>query len=126
MVVPNRDFENKQFSPSAFIFFTSQIAHLLANLAMDINKNNKVNNYDDVRGRSPSSSNISSKSVSVVLKTFSISYHKRIVINNNVPDEEFRKPIDSFQLSYKDKSQANSHINMAICYNSKILEWINE
>ena len=108
MVAPNRDLGNKQFSSSAFTSFASQIAHLSANLAIDIDKNNKVDNYDDVRGRSPSSINVSSRNAS------SIPYYERIVINNNIPDEEFRKPIDSSQLSYKDKSQTNSCVNMAI------------
>jgi len=101
MVAPNRDLGNKQFSPSAFTSSASQMAHLPADSAMDIDKDNKVDNYDDVRGRSPSSSNVSSRSASVVSKASSIPYHERMVINNDAPDEEFREPIDSSQLSYK-------------------------
>jgi len=90
------------------------MAHLPADLVIDIDKDNKVNNYDDVRRRSPSSSNVFSRNISVVSKASSIPYHERIVINNNTSDEEFREPIDSSQLLYKDKSQANSHVNMVI------------
>lgn len=71
------------------------MAYLPADLAIDINKNNKVDNYDDVRGRSSFSSNVSSRSISIVSKASSIPYHERIVINNDTSDEEFREPINS-------------------------------
>ena len=72
----------------------------------------KVDNFDDVRGRSPSSSKIISGSASIFSSTSSILYYKRIVINNNLPDEEFKESIDSSQLSYKDNSQERNHISM--------------
>jgi len=66
---------------------------------MEIDIDN-VNNYDDVRRKSHSLSNVSSRSVSIILKASSRPYHEKIVINNDLPNEEFVKPIDSSQLSY--------------------------
>ena len=65
MVAPNRVLGNIQFSPSTFIPTTSQIKHLPAGLVIDINITKKVNNFDSVRRRSLSSSNISSRSILV-------------------------------------------------------------
>ena len=90
------------------------MAHFPADSAVDINKNNTVNNYNNVRGRNPSFSNIFSQSSSVVSKASSISYHDKMIINNNASDEEFRKPIDSSQLLYKDNSQVNGCVNKVI------------
>ena len=47
---------------------------------MDIDITKKVNNFDSARGRSPSPSNVSSRSTSVESKTSSIPYHERMVI----------------------------------------------
>jgi len=67
---------------------------LLASSAMNINITKKVDNFNSARRRSPSPSNVSSRSASVKLKAFSILYHERIVVQNNLPDEELREPID--------------------------------
>jgi len=88
--------------------------HLLASLAMDINITKKVDNFDSTKGRSPSLSNVSSKSASIKLKAFSISYHERMIIQNDFPDEELRKPTDYSQLSYNNNCQESSHINMVV------------
>ena len=90
------------------------MAHFPANSVMDIDKDNIVDNYDNVRGRKPSFSNVSFRSSSVVSKTSTIPYHERMIINNNTPNEEFREPIDSSQLLYNDNSQINDHINKVI------------
>jgi len=79
--------------------------------AMKIDINN-VDNYDNIRRRSHSLSNISSRSVSVILKSSSRPYYKKIVINNNLPDKEFVKPVDSSQLSYNGNGQERNYISM--------------
>ena len=63
-------------------------------LVMDINKY-PVNNFDSTRGRNSLPSNVFSQSFSIVSKTSTILYYKRIVINNDTSDEESREPIDS-------------------------------
>jgi len=92
MIAPNRDLGNKQFISSAFTSSTVQIAPLPPVVVIDIDK---VNNFDNVRGRFSSSSKVSSRSTSVSSSVSSILYHERIVINNDLSDEEFKKPIDS-------------------------------
>jgi len=59
-------------------------------------------------------SSITFKSASVKSKTFSILYHKRIVIQNDFSEEEFREPIDCSQLLYDNQYQESSHVNIAI------------
>jgi len=81
---------------------------------ININANKYVNNYDDIRGRFPSSNSINSRSASVLSKTSTISYYKRMEIQNDFPDEEFREPINSSQLLYNNKSQESHCVNMAI------------
>jgi len=88
--------------------------HLLAGSVMDIDINKKVNNFDSARERSLSSSNVSSRSASVELKISPILYHKRIVIQNNLSDEEFREPIDRSQLSYNNNCQETSYVNIIV------------
>ena len=114
MVVPNRVLGNIQFSPSAFIPTAPQMECLPAGSAMDIDITKKVDNFDSARGRSPSPSNVSSRSASVKLKASSIPYHERMVIQNNLPDEELREPINCSQLSYDNNCQETSHVNMAV------------
>ena len=95
MVAPNRDLGNKQqfSSSSAFITSTTQMAWFPAlDLAIDVDG---VNNSNNVRGRSPFSSKVTSRSPSVSLSISSISYHERIVINNDLPDKELNKSINS-------------------------------
>jgi len=72
-----------------------------------------INNYDNVRGKNTSPSNVSSRSVSVSSSTFSIPYHERMVINNELSDQEHVEPIDNFQLSYSSDSQEHNQDNMA-------------
>ena len=90
------------------------MTHLPVNLAIDIDFTKNVDNFDDVRGRSPSPNSISLRSASVMSKTSTIPYHKRIEIQNNFSNEEFREPINCSQLLYDDKSQESHYINMAI------------
>ena len=69
---------------------------------MDINS---IDNYNDVRKRTHFSNNVSTRSMFVVSQVFSLSYHKRMLINNNLPDKEIMEPIDSSQLSYSGDGQ---------------------
>ena len=100
----NKDLGNKQFLSSAFTSSTVQIAFLLSIMVINIDK---VGNFNNVRRRSSFSSKVFFRSTSSIL------YHKRIVINNNLSDEEFKEPIDSSQLSYKDNSQERNCIIIA-------------
>jgi len=61
-------------------------------MEMDINN---IDNYDDVRERSHSLSNISFRSMSIILKASSRLYHEKMVINNNLLDEKFVEPVNS-------------------------------
>jgi len=82
-----------------------QIARIPANEAIDID------NYNDIRERMTSSSKASLRSASVTFNTSSIPYHKRMKINNNLPNKELRDPIDSFQLSYKGNNKEENLVN---------------
>jgi len=108
MVAPNRDLRNVQISTSAFSSTTLQMDRLLASLAMDID------NFDNVRERSPSSSRVTSRSNSVISKISSIPYHKRMEIQNDFSEEELREPINSSQLSYDDQCQESHCVSMVI------------
>ena len=110
MIVPNRDLENKQFLSLTFTSSTIQINLLSFAIEMDIDK---VDNCDDIRRRSLSSNKVSSRSISISSSISSIPYHKRIVINNNFTNKEFKKSVDSSQLSYKSDSQGKNCVSMA-------------
>ena len=114
MVASNRDSRNIQISTSAFSSTTLQMDCLPASSAMDIDFNKNVNNFDNVRGRSPSPSRVTSRSTSVISKTSSIPYHERMEIQNDFLEEEFREPIDSSQLSYDNQCQESYCVNIAI------------
>ena len=116
MVVPNRDLGNIHFLSSAFTTTSTQTSTqtnpnpLPSALEMDINS---VDNYDDVRGRTHSPSNVSTRSVSVVSQASSLPYHERMVINNNLPDEDIVEPIDNSQLSYSGDGQGRNCVSVA-------------
>ena len=88
--------------------------YLPASLVINIDITKKVNNFDSARGRSSSPSNVFSKSVLVKSKASSIPYHKRMVIQNDFPDEKLREPINCSQLLYDNNCQETSHVNMAV------------
>jgi len=77
---------------------------------MDIDN---VDNFDDVRRRSHSLNNISSRSVSLVSRASSRLYHEKIIINNNLPNEEIVEFIDRSQLSYSGDGQERNCVSMA-------------
>ena len=62
--------------------------------AMNMDIDN-VNNYNNIRGRSHFLSNVLSRSTSVISKASSILYYKKMVINNDLPNEEFVELIDN-------------------------------
>jgi len=95
IVVPNRNLRNIQFFTSAIPSTILQMACLPVESVIDINVNKYVNNYDDVREKSPSPNSINSRSASVFSKAFTISYYKRIEIQNDFLNEEFRESINS-------------------------------
>ena len=79
-------------------------------MEMDIDK---INNFNDVRGRSHSPSNVSSRSVSLVSRASLILYHERIMINNDLSNQKYVNPINSSQLSYSCDSQGRNHSSLA-------------
>jgi len=64
-----------------------------------------------LRGRSNLPSKLNSRSFSVFSNTSSILYHEQIEINNNKPEEDIRKPVNSFQLSYKDNMSKDKSVS---------------
>ena len=59
-----------------------------------------IDNFDNIRRRLTSPSKTSFRSSSISSTTFSILYHKKIEINNNLLDKKFTEPVNSSQLSY--------------------------
>ena len=88
IVVSNSELVNIHTSTSTFNSKLSQMNRIFINVAMDIDSN-------IIRGRSVFPSSKSSRSTSIISKASSMLYHKRIEINNNLPDEEFVNPINS-------------------------------
>ena len=112
MVVPKRDLGNIHFSTSALTSTMTHIVFLPAPEVMDIN------NYNNVRGRKSSPSKASSRSALISSSVSSQPYHKRMVLNNDLPDEEFVEPVNSSQQSYKDKSEKINTISKATDHKS--------
>ena len=77
------------------------MAQLPANLVININD---INFSANVRGRSHFSSRATTRSTSLSSSASSVSYYKRMEIKNDLPDDNFKEPADSSQLSYKDNS----------------------
>jgi len=107
MVVPIRELVNIHFSTSALSLKPLLMANLLSEMDMDINC--KI-----TRGRSTSSSKASLRNSLVISSVSSILYHKRMEINNNLPDEDLIDLIDSFQLLYKDDVRESNLVRKAV------------
>jgi len=107
MVAPNRDIRNRNLHSSAFTNSSAQMVFFPPSVAMDVDKHS-VDNYDNVRERKSSPSNVSSRSALVVSGISSIVYHNRMIINNNFPKQEQVEPINNSQLSYSSKCQRNN------------------
>jgi len=78
------------------------------------NKTMNIDNYNDIRGRTTSSSKTSSRSALITSNASSILYHERMEINNNLLDKEFRDPIDSSQPSYKDNNKEKNPVSKVV------------
>ena len=89
-----------------------KMAHLPPSVAMNV-VNYNINNYDNIRRRKSSLSNVSFRNTSVFSSTSSILWHKRIVINNKLPNQEHVEPIDNSQLLYSGDSQENNQDSTA-------------
>jgi len=100
--VPIRELANKQLFTSIISSKLSNMAHLSSTIDMDVD--------NITRGRSTSSSKMSSRSASVVSDALSILYHFRMEINNNLPDKITVKPIDRSQLLYQDDVEEGSNL----------------
>jgi len=98
--VPNKELEYKQFSTFAFKSYTSTIAHLLADSAMDIN--DFVDTSNIIRERTKFLDKVTSRSSSIFSTVSSIDYYYRIEMNNLFTNKDIRDSINSLQLSYKD------------------------
>jgi len=61
-----------------------------------------VNKYDNVRGRTMFLIKANLRTTSMSSNVLSKPYHEKIEHFNDLSDKEFRKPIDSSQLSYND------------------------
>ena len=107
MIVFIRELVNKHLYTQAFNFIFLQMTRILANKVMDIN------NCNDIRKRTTSSSKVSLRSASVTFNALSILYHERIEINNNFPNKEFRNSINSSQLLYKDNNKEGNSVSEA-------------
>ena len=83
------------------------MARIPADVAMDIN------NYNDIRERLTSPSKVSSRSALVTSNTSSIPYHKKIEMNNNLPDKELGDLFNRFQLLYKDGNGEGNSVRKA-------------
>ena len=103
MVAPIRDLVNIQLPTSILSYSTSQI--FSSNMEMDVSIDSIL------RGRSNLPSKLNSRSFSVFSNTSSILYHEQIEINNNKPEEDIRKPVNSFQLSYKDNMSKDKSVS---------------
>ena len=108
--MPNRDLGNIHFVSTAFTTFTIYIHLFPSAMEMDIDK---VDNFDDVRERSQSPSNISSRSMSLVSRASSKPYYERMMIKNNLPNKEIVESIDRSQLSYSGNDQGRNQDSMA-------------
>ena len=112
IVVPKRELRNIHFSTSAFISTTTYMACIPASDVMNIN------NYSDVRERTHFTSKASFRSALISSSVLSQPYYKKIVLNNDLSNEDFREPVDKFQLSYKDNSKEINLIRKATNYKS--------
>ena len=103
MVVPIRELVNIHFSTSALNLKPLQMANLPSEMDMNVD-------YDIIRGRLTFSSKVSLRSSSVISNALSTLYHERMEINNNLPDENSRDSVDSFQLLYKDSNKEGNSV----------------
>jgi len=100
MVASNRDIRNINFYSSALTNSLTQMVFFSLGVVMNVDKYS-IDNYDNVRKRKSSPSNISS-----------VVYYDRIIINNDLFKQEQVEPIDNFQVLYSRKCQRNNQDSM--------------
>jgi len=107
MVVPVREVANKHCSLSS-AFSTNQT---MTSYSSDI----KMGDIDNskLRGCLAISSKCSSREFSILSNASSISYHRRMKINNDFPEEDYTNPVDSSHLSYARTAKMGELVSMA-------------
>ena len=111
IVASSSELVNIHTSTSTFNSKLSQMDRTSANVAIDIDSN-------IIRRRSNFSGSISSKSALISSKASSMLYHKKMEINNSLPNKEFVNFIDNSQLSYKDNDGAGNLVRKVTDTNS--------
>ena len=111
IVVPKKDLENIFSSTLAISSTTKQITYLLAPRVMDIDIFT-INNYNDVRRITISPSKANLRIASMSSSILSELYHEKIEYFNNLSNE-FRKPVNSSQLSYDNNRREENQISKA-------------
>jgi len=110
MIAPKRDLGNIFSSTLAISSTIKQMTSLLVPGAMNINIFT-INNYNNIRRRTMSSSKANSRTASMSLSILSELYHEKVEHFNDLPNEEFRKPVDSFQLSYGNNRREENQVS---------------
>ena len=109
MVVP-KNLGNIFSSTSAISSTIKQMTSLPALGVMDIDIFT-INNYDNVRRRKMSPIKTNLRTASMSLSILSKPYHEKIEHFNNLSDEEFREPVNSFQLSYNNNRREENQVS---------------
>ena len=107
MVVPVREVVNKHCSLSS-AFSTNQT---MTSYPSDV----EMCGIDDgkSRGHSAISSKCSSRESSILLNASSIPYHRRMEINNDLPEEDYTNLVESSHLSYAGTAKVSDSVSMA-------------
>jgi len=87
-------------------------------MAMDINDCN-VDNYDDVREQTMSHNKANSRTVFISSSEVFKPYHAKMEQLNDLPDEEFRDPIDSSQLLYDNQREREIQVSRMTDYENR-------
>ena len=105
IVASMKEVANKQFSLFSAISHYSTMSQVPSNMEMDVVSNSIV------WERSNLFSKASSRSPLVFSSTSSVFYYECIEVDNNKPEEDIRKPIDSSQLSYKNATNKGKSVS---------------
>ena len=116
IVVLIEELVNKYFSTNTFNLIPIQMAKAPAYKTINVDSNN------DIRERTTSPSNSSSRSYLVFSTASSTLYHKRIDINNNLLDEETTELIDSSHLSYAESNKQGKSVSRVTDNSNNIIE----
>ena len=107
MVAPVREVANKHCSLS-LAFSTNQT---MTSYPSDV----EMCGVDDgkLRGCLAISSKCSLREFLILSNTSSIPYHRRMEINNDLPEEDYTNPVDSSHLSYAGTAKVGNSVSMA-------------